>query len=54
MKTSKNKRILSLEKIKITKLENAQNVMGGSISIPPDTDTKICGIKTDPLSGGLI
>ncbi|WP_282085189.1 hypothetical protein [Aquimarina algiphila] len=49
MKTSKNKRVLGLEKIKIAKLENAQNVMGGSISIPPETDTKICGIKTLPI-----
>ncbi|WP_271768982.1 hypothetical protein [Aquimarina algiphila] len=39
MKTKKSKRVLSLDKIKITKLENAQHVRGGSI--PPTKRTGI-------------
>ncbi|WP_160114015.1 MULTISPECIES: hypothetical protein [Aquimarina] len=51
MKTKKSKRILSLDKIKITKLESPQRVRGGSITSPESTDIWKCGpiIKTLPI-----
>ncbi len=49
MKTNKKKRLLGLEKIKITKLENPQHVRGGSI--PPIKRTDICNdTKTVPIT----
>ncbi|WP_282080956.1 hypothetical protein [Aquimarina algiphila] len=52
MKTRKNKRTLSIEKIKITKLENPQYVRGGSIPPTKKTDFRKCGPITKTLPIG--
>ncbi|WP_109434147.1 hypothetical protein [Aquimarina sp. AU119] len=54
MKTSKNKRVLSLDKIQISKLENIHVINGKGCGNPPLTrDAPGCvdTTKTNPIQG---
>ncbi|WP_148639419.1 hypothetical protein [Aquimarina longa] len=66
MKTNKNKKILNLDKVRITKLENMQNVVGGIASgttlfVPKSEKCPLSTLdkpdmiitKTIPIDGGI-